>query len=148
MITLTQVVLVIVITTLTVLLTFIGIQVVYILKDLRGSLRRINKIIDNAEAITDAVVRPIEGISSVVEGLQSSLKIAELLGYVKDRAKKTAHEIPERIREAKENFQDARRAVDSELDAMADEAESQDRPRLPGRDRFPHFFHRSGTPLG
>lgn len=128
MINLTQVILVVVITTLTILLTVIGIQVVSILKDLKETLKRINKIADNAEVITSAVVRPVTGISRLVEGVQSSLKIAELLGYIKKNAKTAAESIPEKIADIKEDITE---------------------PTPPGgQSTIRRFFHRSGTPLG
>src|SRR3989338_5553856 len=93
MINLTQVILVVVITTLTILLTFIGIQVVYILKDLRETLQKVNKIVGQAESLTTAISKPITGISSLVEGIQSSMKIAELLGYVKKNLSPLRHAV-------------------------------------------------------
>jgi len=133
MINLTQVILVVVITTLTILLTFIGIQVVYILKDLRETLQKVNKIVAQAEALTTAISKPITGISSLIEGIQSSLKIAELLGYVKKNAKAALGELPEKINEIK-----------------ADISESiQSKPPVSHTgSAVKRFFHRSGTPLG
>ena len=105
MINLTQVILVVVITTLTILLTFIGIQIIYVLRDLRETLKRVNKIADNAEIITSAAVKPMTGITALVEGIQSSVKIAELLGHLKKGSKKIADELPERIEDLKENVE-------------------------------------------
>lgn len=141
MINLTQVILVVVITTLTILLTFIGIQVVYILKDLRETLQKVNKIVGQAESLTAAISKPITGISSLIEGIQSSLKIAELLGYVKKNAKNAMNELPEKINEIKAD-------IDESIHLSK---ENTDQPKPPA----PHpgsavkrFFHRSGTPLG
>lgn len=147
MINLTQVILVVVITTLTILLTFIGIQVVYILKDFRETIKRLNKVIDHAEAISAAVVRPITGISSLVEGIQSSVKIAELLGFVKKQAKHIANELPEKAHEIKQNIIQAKDGLEERLDDLKGETET-DRPPAAPKIQVPKFFHRSGTPLG
>ncbi|MBI5356283.1 hypothetical protein HZB78_01580 [Candidatus Collierbacteria bacterium] len=144
MINLTQVILVVVITTLTILLTFIGIQVVYILKDLRETLHKVNKIVGQAESLTTAISKPITGISSLVEGIQSSMKIAELLGYVKKNAKSAIEELPEKISEMK-----------SDLNNAIHQPEESEKSVEPPKSSPAHttsavkrFFHRSGTPLG
>jgi uncharacterized phage infection (PIP) family protein YhgE len=141
MINLTQVILVVVITTLTILLTFIGIQVVYILKDLRETLQKVNKIVGQAESLTTAIAKPITGISSLIEGIQSSLKIAELLGYVKKNAKTAMGELPEKINGIKAEI--------SESIHQSKEDADQPKPSpAHSTSAVKRFFHRSGTPLG
>lgn len=127
----------VVITTLTILLTFIGIQVIYILKDLRETMKRINKIADNAEIITSAAVRPVTGITALIEGIQSSVKIAELLGHLKKGSKKTVEELPERYEEFKENVDDARERIAEKIGNFA-------QPKI---GEPPRFFRREGMPL-
>lgn len=133
MINLTQVILVIVITILTIMLTFIGIQVIYILKDLRDTLGRFRKIIDNAEIITSAVVKPVAGFAGLVEGIQSSLKIAELLGYVKKK-------LPEKVAQAKAE-------IGAQIEARRDHDETDQSFPLVPPPSAKHFFHRDGSPL-
>lgn len=147
MINLTQVILVVVITTLTILLTVIGIQVVGILKDLKETLKRINKIADNAEVITSAVVRPVTGVSRLVEGIQSSLKIAELLGYIKKNAKTAAETLPEKIEDIKENIGELKENLETQGNGHL--RSSAPKPTSPAtQSTIRRFFHRSGTPLG
>lgn len=126
-----------VITTLTILLTFIGIQIVYILKDLRETLKRINKIADNAAIITSAAVKPVTGITALVEGIQSSVKIAELLGHFKRRSKKMADELPGKLEEFKDG-------MDEIKEKIIEKAEHYGQPKTY---EPPKFFHREGTPL-
>lgn len=156
MINLTQIILVVVITILTVLLTLIGIQVIAILKDVHGTLKRVNKIVDDAETITSAIIHPIANIGNLLEGIQSSVKIAEILGLVKDRTKQAVKEIPERVKDIQQNFREARQEVGRELADMSSESEAMQEESEPVKpyheskpeSRFPKFFHRSGTPLG
>lgn len=157
MINLTQVILVVVITTLTVLLTFIGLQVVYILRDLRETLKRINKIAGYAEEISSAVVRPVTGISRLVEGIQSSLKIAELLGYIKKNAKSVAEHLPERTGDRKEDIPELKENLNSQPENPEENSQSgnghlQQSVLKPvssgGQSGIRRFFHRSGAPLG
>lgn len=141
MINLTQVILVVVITTLTILLTFIGIQVVYILKDLRETLQKVNKIVGQAESLTTAIAKPITGISSLIEGIQSSLKIAELLGYVKKNAKNAMEELPEKINGIKDDISES-------IHHPKESSEQSKPPAIHDGSAVKRFFHRSGTPLG
>ena len=150
MVNLVQVILVLVITTLTVLLSIVFIQVVYILRDLRETLKRVNKIVDNVETMSAAVVKPVAGFGALIEGLQSSIKIAELLGLVKKGAKKVVRELPEKIlppvkQEATEREELSQREAgfqahssDGQVSRVREDREESATRRL---------FHRGGTPL-
>lgn len=144
----TQVILVAVITTLTILLTYIGIQIAGILKDFRKMLDRLNKVADNVEAISNAVVRPVTGLSSLVEGIQSSLKIAELLGLVKTKTGQVVNELPARVKDTKAAVSERIQEIKDELGQSSEEM-TDAVPRPPKlQARLQRFFHRSGTPLG
>ncbi len=88
MIDLTQVLLVVVITTLTILLSFIGIQVVFILREVRRSLEKVNKMLDDAGMITESIAHPIAGIGGMLDGLKSGAKAIETFGNFLSRKKK------------------------------------------------------------
>lgn len=145
----TQVILVAVITTLTILLTYIGIQIAYILKDLRVALQRMNRVMESVEAVSNAVVRPVTGLSSIIEGIQSSVKIAEILGLIKSKAGQAVSEIPARVHDVKQRVEEMHHAaLDDEQDTGVDKVlQPQSEPPKRGL-RLPRFFHRSGTPLG
>jgi hypothetical protein len=67
-----QLVLLIVIIVLTVLLVVLGIQVFYILKELRRTISKTNKVLDNANAITEDIEGPLSALSSLVSGARAS----------------------------------------------------------------------------
>lgn len=69
----TQILLVIVITVLTVFLAIIGVQVYFILKDLRGTLTKLDKVLENAGELTDDIKKPIAGASGILAGLRTGL---------------------------------------------------------------------------
>ena len=77
-----QILLVIVITVLTVLLVAIGLQVVNIHKEFKKSLEKINKILDDAGAISENVAKPVSDIAGFFK------MIGLLVDFVKDRRKK------------------------------------------------------------
>src|SRR5574342_365127 len=77
-----QLILLSVIITLTVLLVILGVQVFYILRDLRKTVKKTNKILENAEGITEGIQGPITAISSFVLGTKAT-SIASLLGFIK-----------------------------------------------------------------
>lgn len=88
MIDLSQVLLVIVITTLTILLAFIGIQIVYLLREVRRSIEKINKMLDDAGIITESIAQPIAGLGGMIEGLKSGVKAVEVIGNFLTKKKK------------------------------------------------------------
>lgn len=66
-----QLVLLLVIIILTILLVILGVQVFLILTDLRKTIRKANRVLDNASHITSSVSGPIATVSSLVGGLKS-----------------------------------------------------------------------------
>lgn len=156
MVNLTQVILVVVITTLTILLTVIGIQVLYILRDIRRVSARVNAIVNHIEAIIAATVRPVTKLGSVVEGIQSSVKLAEFLGLIQRHAKKTVDDLPSHVEDFKENIRDAKERITDELQKAKDEQANDDLEPTPVHHKkhkthnslqLPKFFHRSGNSL-
>ncbi len=66
--------------TLTVLFVFVGIQVFYILKEMRQSVRKINKMLDDGGKMTGAVSDTVEGMSGLVSGVKAGLALVSKLG--------------------------------------------------------------------
>jgi sensor domain CHASE-containing protein len=74
-----QLVLLLVIVVLTVLLVVLGIQVYFILKDIRKALVKANKVLENAGSITDNVSGPISSLAALI----TSFKAGSLLTLAK-----------------------------------------------------------------
>lgn len=74
-----QVVLIFVIVVLTVLLLVLGIQVFFILRDVRKTLSKANKVLDDASHITRNVSGPIEALSS----FSSTMKAGSVITIIK-----------------------------------------------------------------
>ncbi|OQA93843.1 MAG: hypothetical protein BWY24_00076 [Microgenomates group bacterium ADurb.Bin219] len=64
---------------LTTVLTLCGIQVFHILKELRESVKKANKILDDFGIISESVAKPVSGISGFLTGLKSGTEIINLL---------------------------------------------------------------------
>ena len=85
-----QIVLLIVIVVLTILLVILGIQIFFILRELRTTVKKTNKILDNAYAITEDIEGPVSALSSLALGLKTGsimtvLKVAKsFLGRNRD----------------------------------------------------------------
>lgn len=60
-----QAVLLFVIVLLTILFLVLGIQVFLILKDIRETLRRTNRILDQAETLTEGISNQLNNVSSI-----------------------------------------------------------------------------------
>ena len=91
MVDLSQVLLVIVITILTALLTVIGVQIVYILREVRRSLEKMNKMLDDVGMITKSIAHPIVGLGGAIESLRSIGKTIDAIGLFFSRRKKANH---------------------------------------------------------
>lgn len=67
-----QLVLLIVIIILTILLVILGVQVFLILKELRQTISKTNRVLDNADSITENIEAPLEALSSMALGVKAS----------------------------------------------------------------------------
>ena len=80
-----QAVLLFVLLVLTILVLILGIQVFFILRDLRKTVTKANKVLDDAGIITQSVTEPIATISSLASGIKTGKLIA---GFLKKKEKK------------------------------------------------------------
>ncbi len=74
-----QLLLFIVILVLTVLLLVLGTQVFLILRDIRHTIAKANKVLDKTGEITENVSAPISSFSQVLMGLKTGATFASLL---------------------------------------------------------------------
>ena len=63
-----------------VMLGVIGTQVFFILKELRRTLMKTNKILDDTGIISESVSRPINMVSTMLMGIKGGSAIMKLLG--------------------------------------------------------------------
>ncbi|HEX8931589.1 MAG TPA: hypothetical protein VF810_00360 [Patescibacteria group bacterium] len=87
-----QLILLFVIIVLTILLVILGIQVFYILRDLRQTVRKTNKILENANNITEGIEGPISAISSLLIGAKGGGSVLSIFRFVKNLLSKENHE--------------------------------------------------------
>ena len=78
-----QAVLLVVIILLTILLLVLGVQVYYILKELKTTVLRTNRILEDTENITESVSEPMTFISSLLFSSKSLSTISKVLKKVK-----------------------------------------------------------------
>lgn len=81
MVDLVQLVLLSVIIILTMLLVILGIQVFFILTEVRKTVSKTNGILDKADSITESVQTPLSAISTIALGVKatSALGIAKFI---------------------------------------------------------------------
>lgn len=63
---------------LTVVATVIGIQIIFLLKEIAHSLGKFNSALDTTEAAMRRFAEPFSNVLAVVEGLKHSTKIIEI----------------------------------------------------------------------
>ena len=74
-----QILLYVVVGVLTLLLVVLGIQVFFILKELKNTLSRANKVLNDAGVISESISKPVESLSSVISGGKILSIVASLL---------------------------------------------------------------------
>jgi hypothetical protein len=77
-----QILLFIVVIVLTIFLVILGIQVSLILKDLRKTIAKTNKVLDDAAEITEATKGPIVGASNAIMGFKTGSTFLNLINRV------------------------------------------------------------------
>lgn len=70
--------LVFVITSLTVILVIIGIQVIKIFQELRISLQKTNSMLDDMKIISHSIAEPIESASDFIMGVKKGFRVVDL----------------------------------------------------------------------
>lgn len=88
-----QVLLIVVIIVLTTLLSVIGVQVFFILREVQRSIQKVNKMLDDAGTISESITKPIASLSNSITGVSG---IAGLLGWLASRKKKRRREKEEK----------------------------------------------------
>lgn len=84
-----QIVLVIVVLSLTGLALVLGFQVYQILGEIRRSLTKTNKMLDDIGLITESIAKPIAGASGFITGLKSGVGfVKSLLEDKEEKVKK------------------------------------------------------------
>lgn len=82
-----QTALFLVVVALTILLVVLGIQVYFILRELRKTIDKANKVLDDTGVITESVSKPISSLSSLTMGLKTGATIAKILNGGKKKHK-------------------------------------------------------------
>ncbi len=80
-----QAVLLFVIVLLTILFVVLGIQVFYILRDLRQTIRRTNNILENVENVSTNVTNQLESFSNIFGGASAVGSIASIISLFRRR---------------------------------------------------------------
>lgn len=73
--TTTQILLIVVISTLTIILSMIGIQFFLILKEFKKSIFKVNDMLDDGTVITGTVAKSVSGVSNILSGIKAGLSV-------------------------------------------------------------------------
>lgn len=74
-----QIVVLFVVVALSALLLILGVQVFFILKDLRRAVTKANKVLDDTSVITETVSGPISSLSTLTSGIKMGATLLKLL---------------------------------------------------------------------
>lgn len=87
-----QILLITVVVVLAVMLVVIGYQVFHILRELRKTIDKTNRVLDNTEEITESVNAPISSFSGLLMGLKNGATIAGFLKRLKEKKRTSVKE--------------------------------------------------------
>lgn len=87
-----EAVLLFVLVVLAALLLILGIQVFFILRELRETVSKANKVLDDTGVITQSVSAPLSKLSSIALGVKTGASIAALLTRKKKQKKQDQEE--------------------------------------------------------
>lgn len=122
-----QILLFSVVSVLTILLIALGFQVFLILREVKRTLDKVNKLLDDISLVSDSVARPIVGFANFVDGIKNFKNIVDL---VLDR--KEAPMIEHGYRD------------ENDYSGRAEEQHSHIQSL---QERGRRFFHKDGKPL-
>lgn len=66
---------------LTVLVIILGVQVFYILKEIRSSVQKANKMLDDAGTVTGTVSEGVTSMSGFINGIKSGISLVTSLKH-------------------------------------------------------------------
>ena len=84
----TQTILLAIIIVLTVFLVVLGSQAFFVLKDFRKTLRKVNRLFDDADDLVGSVKNPIRSAGSIIQALTAGAGFAHLLKRGKSEGSK------------------------------------------------------------
>jgi len=67
----------VVVIVLTIVLAVVGVQLFLVLLEVRKTLAKLNKTLDTVETQVNAVVRPLQNLGGMAQGLSSGFKVFE-----------------------------------------------------------------------
>lgn len=85
----TQLLLTVVLTVTTILLIVVGIQLVFVLKELRKTLQKVNNIVDNFEKVGVSVEHGFSEIKGFVSGAKALFKVIDIIHAKKNARQKS-----------------------------------------------------------
>lgn len=80
-----QAVLLFVIVLLSILFVVLGVQVFFILKDFRVTLKKTNMILDDVQAISEGISEPISSLSGLFGGASTLTAVAKIFSLFKKK---------------------------------------------------------------
>ena len=115
-----QILLIFDITTLTVLLFIIGLEVFQILKELKRTLEKVNRILDDTGRITNSIATPVEEASEFLVGLKKGVSFLNSVSkFFKDKNSQKKIEEIEEIEEEREEEEKKEKSSESKKKSVS-----------------------------
>lgn len=79
-----QILLVSVITILTIILSMVGIQLVFVLKEFKKSVEKVNAILDDTQNLTSKVSHSSDSLTNMIGGIKAGLALLGMFKHEKE----------------------------------------------------------------
>lgn len=144
-----QILLFVVVLTLTGLLVAVGVQAFLILHSAKKTIKKLNELLDDVQVLTNSVARPVQGITHLIEGVKNLRSIVDFTsGLVNKKPQEEVDTSP--VEGGFYNYESL--AMEEEEPYYKERAaillkEEKPHPIHKIQERGRRFFHRSGKPL-
>lgn len=131
----------VVVSVLTVLLVGVGIQTFFVLRDIRKTIAKFNKVLDNVGVLSNSITRPVVGITNFIESIKHVGDLVDFILQKRSRSEsleETKVPEPEPLSES---------LVTSSYEGREFEEETRHPAVAALQERGRRFFHRDGKPL-
>lgn len=62
---------------ITIILAVVGIQIIMVLMEVRRTMKKVNDVVDEAEAKVNQVLAPLQNLGGMAAGIQTGVKVME-----------------------------------------------------------------------
>lgn len=87
-----QILLIVIIVILTGILTFVGIQIIILLKQIQKTVAKANQVLDQLQTLIQKIGNPGQSFNNIVSGIKQGANLVEIIRQLIHQKKQPTHE--------------------------------------------------------